>query len=187
LQEVLNRCNTDSINLYAEALLKRIGHEVTREQGTWDNGASVLRMTLEERLDSNAAITTIIADGSGLSHSNIVTPLTLTGWVESFALDETLREPYLLSLATPGRGTFTRRFRDADLKNQIAGKSGVLTGVRSLSGIVVSESGREIVFAILVNEVPASKGPNVTRMAEHIVIQIDNWLAEVAPAPQFGG
>ncbi|VAX42841.1 D-alanyl-D-alanine carboxypeptidase, partial [hydrothermal vent metagenome] len=99
LQEVLNRCNTDSINLYAEALLKRIGHEVTREQGTWDNGASVLRMTLEERLGSNAAITTIIADGSGLSHSNIVTPLTLTGWVESFALDETLREPYLLSLA----------------------------------------------------------------------------------------
>ncbi|VAX42842.1 hypothetical protein MNBD_PLANCTO03-178, partial [hydrothermal vent metagenome] len=87
----------------------------------------------------------------------------------------------------PGRGTFTRRFRGADLKNQIAGKSGVLTGVRTLSGIVVSESGREIVFAILVNEVPAAKGPNVTKMAEHIVIQIDNWLAEVAPAPQLGG
>lgn len=187
LQEVLNRCNTDSVNMYAEALLKRIGYEVTREQGTWDNGASVLRMTLEERLDSNAAITTIVTDGSGLSHSNIVTPTTITAWVESFALDDDLREPYLLSLATPGRGTFTRRFRDADLKNQVAGKSGVLTGVRTLSGIVVSESGREVVFSILVNDVPASKGPNVTKMSERIVVQIDGWLAEVAPVPQFGG
>ncbi len=187
LQEVLNRTNTDSVNLYAEALLKRIGYEVTREQGTWDNGASVLRMTLEERLGSKAAISTLVTDGSGLSHSNIVTPITLTGWIESFARDESLRAPYLLSLATPGRGTFTRKFRGVDLQNHVAGKSGVLTGVRTLSGIVISDAGREVVFSILINDVPASKGPSASKMAEHIVIAIDGWLSEIASVPQHGG
>lgn len=187
LQEVINRCNTDSINLYAEALLKRIGYEATREQGTWATGAAVLRMAIEERLGSDATISTIITDGSGLSHSNLVTPSTLTGWIESIASDPDLREPYLLSLATPGRGTFTRRFRGVDLTNHVAGKSGVLSGVRTLSGIVISESGREVVFSILVNDLGASKGPNATKLAERIVVEIDGWLAEVAPVPQFGG
>lgn len=187
LQEVLNRSNTDSINLYAEALLKRIGHEVTREQGSWGTGASVMRMTLQERLGTDAAISTIVTDGSGLSHENLVTPATLAAWIESMATDDQLREAYLLSLATPGRGTFTKRFRGVDLQNQIAGKSGVLTGVRTLSGIIISESGREIVFSVMFNDVPAVKGPNATKTAEKIVTEIDAWLAEIAPAPQLGG
>jgi D-alanyl-D-alanine carboxypeptidase/D-alanyl-D-alanine-endopeptidase (penicillin-binding protein 4) len=189
IQEVLNRCNTDSINMYAEALLKRIGHEVTREPGTWANGASVMRMVLEERLGAHAAATTIIADGSGLSHSNIVSAATLTALLEDVATDSKLRDPYLLSLATPGRGTFTRRFRDLDLTNQVAGKSGTLTGVRTLSGYVVSDSGRELAFAVLVNDVPSAKGPNASKMCERIVGEIDDWLAERVPAeaPAFGG
>ncbi|HZW10324.1 MAG TPA: D-alanyl-D-alanine carboxypeptidase/D-alanyl-D-alanine-endopeptidase, partial [Phycisphaerales bacterium] len=189
IQEVLNRCNTDSINMYAEALLKRIGHEVTREPGSWANGASVIRMVLEERLGSRAAASTIIADGSGLSHSNVVSAGTLTALLEDVATDSRLRDPYLLSLATPGRGTFTRRFRDLELTNQVAGKSGTLTGVRTLSGYVVSDSGRELAFSVLINDVPSSKGPNASKMAERIVGEIDAWLAERAPAeaPAFGG
>jgi D-alanyl-D-alanine carboxypeptidase/D-alanyl-D-alanine-endopeptidase (penicillin-binding protein 4) len=187
LQEVLNRCNTDSINLYAEALLKRIGHQVTREQGTWANGASVMRMAIEERLGADAAISTIISDGSGLSHANLVRPSTLTAWVESFATDDDLRMPYLTSMATPGRGTFARRFHGVDLDNQISGKSGVLTGVRTLSGIVQSDSGREVVFSVMLNDVPAAKGPNASKLAERIVTEIDAWLSEVSPSPQFGG
>lgn len=187
LQEVLNRCNTDSINLYAEALLKRIGHEVTREPGSWSNGASVMRMVIEEELGADAAVSTIIADGSGLSHSNLVTPRTLADWVESMVSDQELREPFLLSLATPGRGTFTRRFRGVELNNHVAGKSGVLTGVRALSGVVIAPNGREIAFSVIANDVPSSKGPNATRMADRVVAEIDAYLAEFADATQLGG
>ena len=187
LQEVINRCNTDSINLYAEALLKRIGHEFTNEPGSWANGASVLRMVLKEQLGPDAAVSTIIADGSGLSHSNLVTPRTLADWIESFANDPELREPFLLSLATPGRGTFTRRFRDAELANHVAGKSGVLTGVRTLSGIVIAPGGREIVFSILINDISSAKGPNGTKLAEQIVEEIDSYLTKLTATTQFGG
>lgn len=187
IQEVINRCNTDSINMYAESLLKRIGHDVTREQGTWSNGASVLRMAIEERLGADAALSTIVVDGSGLSHDNRVRPSTLTGWIDSIVTDDVLREPYLASMATPGRGTFTRRFRGIDLDNQVSGKSGVLTGVRTLSGIIRSDAGREVAFSVMFNDVPASKGPNATHLADQIVAEIDSWLTEVAPAPQLGG
>lgn len=188
LQEVLNRSNTDSINLYAEALMKLIGHEVTREPGSWANGASVMRMVLEERLGSRAAATTIIADGSGLSHSNVVSPAVLTAFLENMARDSSLREPYMLSMATPGRGTFTRRFRGHDLANEVAGKSGTLTGVRTLSGYVVSGAGRELAFSVMANDVPAAKGRNASLLAEQIVAEIDGWLAAQAPeAPAFGG
>lgn len=187
LQEVLNRCNTDSVNLYAEALLKLIGHEMTREPGSWTNGASVLRMEIAEQLGAEAASTTIVVDGSGLSHSNIVTPRTLVDWIESFATDEELRDPFLLSLATPGRGTFTRRFQDSEPENHIAGKSGVLTGVRTLSGIVIAPGGREIVFSILTNDVPGGKGPNATKMAERIAMEIDRHLSKIANTAQYGG
>ena len=63
----------------------------------------------------------------------------------------------------------TKRFRGSDLDNQISGKSGVLTGVRTLSGIVQSESGREVVFSVMLNDVPAAKGPNASKLAERIV------------------
>ncbi len=33
--DVLRRCNADSQNLYAEALFKRVGHQVTKEPGSF--------------------------------------------------------------------------------------------------------------------------------------------------------
>lgn len=187
LQEVLNRANTDSINLYAETLLKLIGHEVTREPGSWANGASVLRMVIEERLGSHAAATTIVADGSGLSHANAVAPETLTSWVDNITSDPKLRDAYLTSLATPGRGTFTKRFRDTTLLNTVAGKSGTLTGVRTLSGVVAGGDGRQLAFSVMFNDVSPAKGANASKTAERIVAEIDQWLGAPVEAPAFGG
>lgn len=187
IEEVLTRCDTDSINLYAEALLKKIGHVVTAEPGSWSNGSTVLRMVIAERLGSEAAAQTIIADGSGLSHENKVSPRILTSWLRSMALDKDLSKPYIDSLATPGRGTFTRRFRNATLHNTIAGKSGTLTGVRTLSGYVISDSGKMLAFSIMANDVPASKGSNASKMAERIVSEIDAYLDAIESTPAYGG
>ncbi len=187
LEEVLTRCDTDSINLYAEALLKKIGHVVTAEPGSWSNGSTVLRMVIAERLGSEAAAQTIIADGSGLSHENKVSPRILTSWLRSMALDKDLSKPYIDSLATPGRGTFTRRFRNATLHNTIAGKSGTLTGVRTLSGYVISDTGKMLAFSIMANDVPASKGSNASKMAERIVVELDAYLDAIESTPAYGG
>ena len=60
---VLERCNVDSDNLYAEAMLKLTGHHVTRQPGSWSNGAAVVRMILKDRIGSQHA-------ASALSHGS---------------------------------------------------------------------------------------------------------------------
>lgn len=189
LSEVLDRCNADSINLYAEALLKRVGHEVTREPGSWTNGAAVVRMVMQERIGSAASAGTTIRDGSGLARENRVSPRTLTSWIASMAEDPELGEAFVASLAAPGSGTFSQRFKDVRLSCDVRGKSGAITGVRALSGLVTSRTtGRRVAFSILVNDANGAHGPNATRMSDHIVDAIDDWLARTeSGAARHGG
>lgn len=154
IDEVMRRCNVDSENLYAESLMKRMGHAVTHEPGSWNNGATVLRMMLAQELGPDAASTTTIADGSGLSRENRVSPGVLARWLTDIAGKEWADE-YVDSLAAPGRGTLERRFQGMKLVNEVRAKSGYIKGVRSLSGYVTDPaSGDRLVFVVLVNNLP---------------------------------
>lgn len=182
LIEALRRCNTDSHNLYAEAMLKRIGHEVTSDAGSWANGAAVVRMLLAERLGADHASTVQIADGSGMSRENRVSVSTLAAWLEHIADDPALFEPFLASLATPGQGTLTSRFRNADLENNIHAKSGYLTGVYALSGYAVDPvTSKRLIFSMIVNEGARSSG-RARDFLDSFVEEIDDYLTTLRPA-----
>ncbi|MCA9298498.1 MAG: D-alanyl-D-alanine carboxypeptidase, partial [Phycisphaerales bacterium] len=132
IDDVLRRCNVHSQNLFAESLLKRIGHEVTGEKGSWENGGAVLRMLLTERLGPQAASSTVIADGSGMSRENQVSAGTLTDWLATIYADESIRDAFVDSLAVPGIGTLDDRFgyprRPVEMYGQVHAKSGYLNG-----------------------------------------------------------
>lgn len=176
LVDVLRRCNADSSNLDAECLLKRIGHEVTGRPGSWENGASVLRMRLSEALGPEFAAETAISDGSGLSRHNRVSARTLARWLAAMASGPH-QGTFVRSLASPGEGTLRRRFRDANLVNELYAKSGSIDGVRCLSGYVVApESGRRIAFSILVNGLKGGQTQGALKLHERIVGELDGWL-----------
>lgn len=191
LAEVLKRCNADSANLYAEAMLKRIGHDVTHEPGSWKNGAAVVRMLLTERIGADAAASTVISDGSGMSRGNAVTPSTMTRWVRSISLDKAVGQAFRDSMAEIGEGTLRRRFQGAKLTNRLQAKSGYLNGVRCLSGTVTHEaSGRFVTFSVLVNNIRTDEQHRDTlQLHEDIVRLADRWLnARVtADGPAMGG
>jgi len=42
LATVLDRANKDSMNLYAESLCKRLGHEASGQPGSWENGPAAV-------------------------------------------------------------------------------------------------------------------------------------------------
>lgn len=178
IRDVVDRCNGESQNLYAEALLKRVGREVSREPGSWDNGAAVVRMTLAERVGPDANATSVIVDGSGLSTENRVSPSTLTRWLRAVQADASAGDTFVESLATPGEGTLRRRFQGVRLKNSLRAKSGLIDGVRCLSGYVTNpNTGDRVAFSVLVNGL---KGPEADAAAlklhEEIVRQIDQWM-----------
>lgn len=136
LADVLARCNKDSQNLFAEALIKRMGYDVTGAQGSWGTGAHALRVFLGDRLGPDSAIVHI-SDGSGLSRKNQVTARVLVELLQVMIKDQPLGSIYLQSLAVGGiDGTLKKRF-SRSLVGTVHGKSGYINGVSTLSGYLV--------------------------------------------------
>lgn len=186
IDEVLRRCNVDSHNLYAEAMMKTIGHRMTGTPGSWANGASVLRMLLSERLGPQYAASTSIADGSGMSRLNAVAPETFARWMRSIARDQKIADTFINSLARPGEGTLRSRFEGGSrLRNEIRAKSGYINSVRTLSGYVTcAETGERIAFSVMVNDIPPDAHTNVKRFHEDVVRIADAYLSKRAAERQ---
>ncbi len=157
LSTILVRCNRDSQNLYAEAILKRIGAALTRQPGSWVNGATMVRHAIHERLGRpGLASSIVIADGSGLSRDNRVSPAAMTAWLNTFHNDDAVEYTFIESLATPGGpGTLRNRFRTTNLHGMfVHAKSGYINGVSCLSGYVTAPDGRRRSFSIMMNDIP---------------------------------
>jgi D-alanyl-D-alanine carboxypeptidase/D-alanyl-D-alanine-endopeptidase (penicillin-binding protein 4) len=148
---VLRRCNHDSYNLYAEALLKRLAHEVTGRPGSFADGSRIVTSTVERAAGSQTGLR--VADGSGMSRLNSVSARTMTTWLCTFDHTDQDDAAFIDSLPGPGEGTLERRFKNVDLgKAIVRAKSGYIRSVCTLSGYVVCPSGERFAFSILVND-----------------------------------
>jgi len=161
---ILERTNRNSQNLFAEALLKRMGHQVTGSPGSFENGAAAVRIYLRNILGPRSAVASV-ADGSGMSRDNRVTARLLVRLLEHMHHAEHA-DTFRKSLAFAGRtkqgkhvgvGTLNGRFRDLEPGAWVFGKSGYLRGVSALSGYLVfpdpdqPDQHRVIAFSILFN------------------------------------
>ena len=168
LLTVLTKSNTQSYNLYAESLLKRISAQATGRSGTFDEGGSVVEAVIHQRLHEKYR-GVVAADGSGMSRKNQISPRILALWLASFDLIDPAGKSLLQSLATPGSGTLDNRFKNIDLGSAtVHAKSGYLRGVCSLSGYITFRNRAPLVFSIIVNDVQGTvKGAK--KMQERIV------------------
>ena len=163
----LQRCNKDSFNLAAEALLKTVAAHGTpgHAQGTWALGQKRVQGYLRKLgvADSEHRID----DGSGLSRDNRLSAHTITTVLSSIYRSNNW-DFYESSLAVGGRdGTLDKDFLDAKYQGKIFGKSGYLTGVRAFSGICTTDNG-DYVFSILANNAYALKR-TVYKIAQTII------------------
>lgn len=183
LRVVLERCNKDSDNLYAESLLKFTGHHATGQSGSWSNGTAVVRMQVRDRLGSDFASQFIMTDGSGLSRGNRVSPEMLGRWLANIASDPKLGPSFVDSLPAVGEGTLKKRFKGSKLHCDVRGKSGYIRQVRTLSGYVTEpESGHRVAYSVMVNEIPPSADAKSKEFHESVVEAIDDMLARQAAA-----
>lgn len=152
--QVINR---DSNNAYADALLNQIG------------GADVVRAALAPMgVDPNSYR---VADGSGLSRSNMAKPSTFVDLLRAMRSDEE-GDLFYSSLAIAGvNGTLRNRFRDTAAQYRLHGKTGTLRGVRALSGYLQHADYGEVVFSILINQ-PSQSGEVMLRAIDQIVLEM---------------
>ena len=148
LSKIVQSTNFYSINLHAEALLNAIG------QKTSGRGTSKLGAAANLRLVKSLGINTTglhIADGSGLSRLNGVTPRQLTYILKAFHNGEhgTI---YLASLPVAGKsGTLKYITGGTPAAGRIRAKSGTLERVKCYVGFADARSGKRYAFAIMVN------------------------------------
>lgn len=148
IADVLKRCNTDSLGLAAESLLKTISAENTqgRINGEWPHGQALIGKYLQSL--GVSAEQFILDDGSGLSRVNRLSPAVLVAVLKDM-YDSQEREIFFGSLAVGGvDGTIYKYFRSAPYKGTILGKTGYISGVRSFSGICQTPRG-DVLFSIL--------------------------------------
>lgn len=155
LDAVLARANKDSMNLYAEAMCKRLGADVSGQPGSWKNGTAALADFLGKC--GVSASESNLDDGCGLSKENKVSANALARVLAYNFASTKVRQTFTNSLAVAGAdGTLDKRFKDAgftDLRGRVFAKSGFVNGVSSLSGYVKAKDDRWYAFSILMNGV----------------------------------
>lgn len=178
LQPVLARTNKDSMNLYAEALLKRLGHEASGESGTWASGTAAVADYLKKLGVADDQFK--LDDGSGLSRENRISATALTR-VMAANFHGPHREQYLSSLAIADiDGTLSNRFNNTDLRGRVFGKSGYINGVSSFSGFLRARDGQWYVFSIIMNGIPSGTNSTMKQLQEKIVQSIDDNVQRIA-------
>lgn len=190
LSTVIERCNVESQNLYAEALLKRIAYAGTGRPGTWADGTRVMQGLVARMIGGPSAAPFAVSDGSGLSKANRVTADGLTRWLAVLAEHPAAGRIFADSLAVGGRtGTVRKRMRDIDASRAtVQCKTGYIDGVSCLSGYVTAPDGRRYAFSVLANGLTE---PNAVGKAKQLQDRVAKILAdelhERRPKQALGG
>jgi D-alanyl-D-alanine carboxypeptidase/D-alanyl-D-alanine-endopeptidase (penicillin-binding protein 4) len=144
LAEIIRILNVESVNLFAEHLVKQVAAEMNGK-GSRENGLKIINDFYHHAgLDT---MQLIMEDGSGLSHFNLVTPQFFTGLL-SFTNSS---EEFKNSLPTAGEGTLYS-FSSSDFPERtLMAKSGSMTRVRCYSGYLITNKGKQLAFSIMFN------------------------------------
>jgi PBP4 family serine-type D-alanyl-D-alanine carboxypeptidase len=165
LRDIATTMMKVSQNLYAETLLKAAG-AAKSGVGTTENGRDAARAIFSGWNILPGSY--VLADGSGLSRYDYVTPEMLIALLERLHADPRHRDAFVATLPIAGKdGTISTRMRATRAEANAIAKTGSISNVRALSGYVRTRDGELLAFSILAN--------NFTIPAATV-----NWIADLA-------
>jgi D-alanyl-D-alanine carboxypeptidase/D-alanyl-D-alanine-endopeptidase (penicillin-binding protein 4) len=169
LADIIEVLNHESVNLYAEHLIKELG-KIYKNTGSTAAGIEVIKDFLHD-----AGIKTegmFIEDGSGLSHLNSIDTGELVNLLFYIKNRGKYFPEYLSSLPVAGKeGTLINYFRDPVFDSRLKAKSGSMNRVRSYAGYFTTASGKNMVFSIIINNY-TGPSQNITSGIEEIIKEI---------------
>jgi serine-type D-Ala-D-Ala carboxypeptidase/endopeptidase (penicillin-binding protein 4) len=157
LLTALDVINKRSQNFYAESVLKLLGAHLCGE-GTWEGGRRAVEQFATSRLGWEPG-SFRVADGSGMSRNNRLTPRQLTHLLEHM-YGHRYGWEFMVSLPYSGEpeASLSRRLTDPPYRGNVFAKTGTLGGVTALSGYVKGASGTLYAFAIVGNRTSTAEG-----------------------------
>jgi serine-type D-Ala-D-Ala carboxypeptidase/endopeptidase (penicillin-binding protein 4) len=167
ISDVLDRCNKDSLGLAAECLMKTMGAKTTGGKGgSWASGRTAMAKFLTSL--GVSADEYKIDDGSGLSEENRLSTNALSKVMAH--LYKTKSWPMFKdSLSVGGEdGTAAKWFREAKYKGKILGKTGYIAGVKSFTGVCVTDKG-DYIFSIITNKANGASRDAINDICKAII------------------
>ncbi len=169
LREWLAAILGPSQNLFAEMLLKQLGRQLGGA-GSWNAGLEVERRFLIDLVGIDST-QFALRDGSGLSHTNVVSPLAfaqLLLWMRKHPNFPAFEH----ALPVSGKsGTIRTRMVGTAVEGRVKAKTGTIFRVNALSGYVTLPNGRTRIFSIQTNNHAVGGAAMVARI-DSLVVQI---------------
>ncbi|MFZ1996272.1 MAG: D-alanyl-D-alanine carboxypeptidase, partial [Solirubrobacteraceae bacterium] len=135
--------NAPSDNFFAETLLKDLGARFG-SGGTTAAGAAVV----QAQMARSFSIRPRLNDGSGLSRSDLTTPVQVVTLLRGMVTDA----PFTASLAVAGEtGTLQHEMRGTYAQGRCRGKTGTLHDASNVVGYCRAEDGHTLAYALMMN------------------------------------
>lgn len=157
LSVLIKAVNTESNNFYAEALLLRLARSTaetasgtTHATPTYEQGLTTLRQILAQKQVDPSSYA--LADGSGLSRQNLVSPQSLVSVLVAMSQDPNAAV-FRQSLAIAGEsGTLSSRFNNTAVAGNLVGKTGTLKHTVTLAGYLTPPNYSPLGLSLMVNQ-----------------------------------
>jgi D-alanyl-D-alanine carboxypeptidase/D-alanyl-D-alanine-endopeptidase (penicillin-binding protein 4) len=190
LGEIVERTLAVSDNNAAEVLGHQVGLAV-RQDGSFAGGAAAVLQVLRGLGVDNTGST--VYDGSGLSRRDRLMPETLLGVLRAAAAAAHPRlRQVVTGLPVAGfTGSLQWRFDDAPAaaRGRVRAKTGTLTGVHGLAGIVTDAQGNQMAFVAIADRVALTEQLAARRDLDRLAGALGACscgAASASPAPSDG-
>ena len=167
--DMVERVNKKSDNFYAEMLVKTLAAEKTGEAGSFENGVNVVR----NFLGGLGVDTTFVKmqDGSGLAIGNFTKTSVMSDFLvkmESHPEFSSFKHSFPIAGVD---GSLAYRMKATSLKGNFLGKTGYVTGARTLSGYLTTSSGQVIAVSLATNNFLGKTRP-IDKVHEQILLYL---------------
>jgi D-alanyl-D-alanine carboxypeptidase/D-alanyl-D-alanine-endopeptidase (penicillin-binding protein 4) len=163
LKDIIRLTNYESINLFAEHLLKHLAWQKTGIGSTSEGCKQVLQFWKEKGLNT---IGFFMNDGSGLSRFNAITASLLTDILYAMKTKSQYNIEFVNSLPGAGNGTLSAFNSEIFPDDCLNAKSGSMTRVRCYAGYLRTDSGKDLSFAVMLNNFSCSQSAAIRKIEE---------------------
>ncbi len=169
LEKIIDFLNKESVNLYAEHLVKELGRICSGDGSTASGTGAVMQFLRESGIETGGLF---MEDGSGLSPVNSITAESMVSLLIHMRNKGKYFSEFCSSIPEAGKeGTLKNYFMDPVFGSRMKAKSGSMARVRSYAGYFTTLSGREMAFCIIVN--------NFTGPSRPVILSIEELLMKI--------
>jgi D-alanyl-D-alanine carboxypeptidase/D-alanyl-D-alanine-endopeptidase (penicillin-binding protein 4) len=166
LREIIKETNYESINLFAEHLLKHIAWQKNGLGTTREGCKQVVQFWKEKGLDTKGFF---MNDGSGLSRFNALTARHMVFILNYMKTQSLYSDDFFQSLPAVGSGTLTVFDKDLFPGETVKAKSGSMTRVRCYAGYLKTTSGKDLSFTVMLNNFSCSQTEAIRKIEELLI------------------